>query len=109
MSGPGKIRESTVEAFLAEEVCSYGGRAYKFTSPGRRAVPDRLVLMPINNPEHRRIVAQYVRFVELKAPGQDPTKPQEREHEKLFNLGHSVEVCRGVSDVCKVVMEMLLP
>jgi hypothetical protein len=80
-------RESEIErAFVAREKC-----ALKFVSPGRRGVPDRLVLRPV--PEAvRDLVAQYVRFVELKRPGEKPRPEQVREHERLRALGYRVDV-----------------
>ena len=39
-------RESIIEKHLVAEVKKAGGRAYKFVSPGRRSVPDRIVLLP---------------------------------------------------------------
>jgi hypothetical protein len=101
-----KTRESEIEADLTEAVSAKHGRAYKFTSPGRRAVPDRLVLMPIENEEHRAIVAKYVRFVELKAAGGVPTKPQIREHEKLFRLGHVVVISSDTTHNDEIVNSM---
>ena len=69
----------------------------KFTSPGRAAVPDRLVLAQI--PEWLRpVVAKYVRFVEYKAAGKKPTGPQMREHERLRTLGFAVDVVDDVND-----------
>ena len=76
------IRELMVENPLVEAAKKHGGMALKFTSPGRRAVPDRLVLMPGGR----------VFFVECKAPGQKPTAQQRREHERLRSLGFRVEV-----------------
>ncbi len=67
------IRESTIEKYLVTEVKKSDGIAYKFLSPGRRAVPDRLVLLPGG-----RAV-----FVECKAPGEKPRPEQLREHERL--------------------------
>jgi len=52
------IRECTVEKELVARVQAEGGQAYNFASPGRRGVPDRLVLLPGRAPE----------FVELKRP-----------------------------------------
>lgn len=98
-----RVRESTIEAELVDKVAAAGGRAYKFASPGRRAVPDRLILMPIADEEHQRIVAKYVRFVEVKAPGERPTKPQAREHEKLRRLGHWVAVLNGMFETDPLV------
>ncbi|BEM41620.1 MAG: VRR-NUC domain-containing protein [Serratia nevei] len=76
------IRESTIERHLVAQVKAVGGTAYKFTSPGRRSVPDRLVLLPGG-----RVV-----FVECKAPGEQPRPDQVREHEKLRKLGFKVVV-----------------
>jgi len=74
--------EKDVEAHLVEKVRAAGGKAYKFTSPQRRSVPDRLVLLPGG-----RVV-----FVECKRPGAHPTDAQHREHERIRALGHQVVV-----------------
>lgn len=76
------IRESTIEKHLVAEVKKVGGIAYKLLSPGRRAVPDRLVLLPGG-----RAV-----FVECKSPGERPRPEQLREHERLRALGFTVVV-----------------
>lgn len=76
------VRESDIEAHLVKRVKEAGGIAYKFTSPQRRSVPDRLVLMPGGR----------AWFAELKAPGAVPTEAQAREHERLRALGFEVEV-----------------
>lgn len=86
--------ESTVEAKHCREVRSKGGQPYKFKSPGRRGVPDRLDLYPIPK-RHREIVAKYVQFTELKAPGKKPRTEQIREHNRLRKLGFKVEVVDG--------------
>lgn len=86
-----KVRESEIEAYGGERVKDLGGVPYKFTSPGRAAVPDRLNLLPIPA-EHREIVSRYVRFAEYKRPGEKPTGPQQREHERLRALGFYVAV-----------------
>lgn len=76
------IRESTIENHLIKQVKAAGGTAYKFVSPGRCGVPDRLVLLPGG-----RIV-----FVECKAPGEQPRADQVREHNRLRALGFDVVV-----------------
>ena len=38
--------EKQVERYLCRRVRRIGGRAYKWTSPGCRGVPDRLVFFP---------------------------------------------------------------
>lgn len=66
------VRESEIEAYLVKRVRELGGITYKFTSPGRNAVPDRIVLL------HGR-----VGFIELKAPGKRPTEAQYAEHARI--------------------------
>ncbi|EMU80080.1 VRR-NUC domain protein [Escherichia coli MP021017.5] len=75
-------RESLIEKHLVAEVKKAGGGAFKFISPGRRSVPDRIVLLPGG-----RIV-----FVECKAPGKPPRAGQLREHGRLRALGFTVVV-----------------
>ena len=77
-----KILERDVEASLVASVVEAGGLALKFVSPGRVGVPDRVVLMPGGT----------AYFVECKAPGKRPTEGQEREHQRLRELGFSVLV-----------------
>lgn len=74
--------ERDVEQHLVTRIKELGGVAYKFTSPARRSVPDRLVLLP----DGKAI------FVELKAPGKHPTELQKREHDRLRALGFRVLV-----------------
>jgi len=83
--------EKDVERRLVREVKKIGGVALKFTSPARRSVPDRLVLLPQGQ----------AYFVELKAPGKKPTEGQLREHARLRALGFDVSVIdtyEGVDD-----------
>lgn len=74
--------EKTVEAYLVERVRALDGEAYKFTSPARASVPDRIVVLPPGR----------IYFVELKRPGGKPTRAQAREHERLRALGADVRV-----------------
>ena len=86
------MREKEIEAHFVRRVKDWiQGMAYKFTSPGRRNVPDRLCLAAVPE-EHRALVARYVRFVELKAEGEKPTAGQRREHKRLRELGFRVDV-----------------
>jgi Holliday junction resolvase len=77
-----KLREDVIERHLVNEVKKAGGIAYKFVSPGRNGVPDRVCAFP-----NGRVV-----FVECKAPGEKPRPDQLREHERLRALGHVVVV-----------------
>lgn len=76
------LREKAIEQQLIRAVKAAGGIAYKFVSPGRLGVPDRLVVLPGG-----RIV-----FVECKAPGQKARPSQRREHDRLRALGCEVIV-----------------
>lgn len=86
-----KLRESDIESYGGDVVKGLGGIPYKFTSPSRRSVPDRLNLLPVPE-EHRAIVAKYVRFVEYKAPNVTASEAQLREHARLRDLGFFVAV-----------------
>lgn len=85
--------EKEIEAHLVRKVKEAGGIAYKFTSPQRRSVPDRLVLLPGGD----------ALFVECKRPGAKPTPAQLREHERLRALGFAVVVV----DMKETVEELL--
>lgn len=82
------MRESAIENALVARVKNLGGLCEKFTSPNRRAVPDRLVTLPGGK----------IIFVELKAPGKKATKLQERDHTMRRNLGCDVRVIDTVED-----------
>lgn len=81
--------ESKIEAHLVKRVKEIGGTAYKFTSPQRRSVPDRLVLLPGGR----------TAFIECKATGQTPTEAQAREHSRLWALGFPVLVLDSIEGV----------
>lgn len=100
------MRESDIELNLCETVHLRKGRAYKFVSPGQRGVPDRLVLMPVPE-EHRALVARYVRFVEVKAPGEYPSPQQANEHRKLRRLGFTVQVTDNIGANAQLVDAMI--
>lgn len=80
---------SRLEKTIESQVCKYaqtrGWATYKFTSPGRRSVPDRLFL------HNRRAI-----FVEFKRHGKRPTPSQLREHEFIRWLGFEVVVIDSV-------------
>lgn len=83
------MRERDIERHLRQAVREAGGKAYKFKSPGQRSVPDRMCVFPGG-----RVV-----FVECKAPGEQPTKAQERELESLRALGFAVRVVDSLTDI----------
>ena len=72
--------ESKIEAAVCDYAKSKNFLVYKFTSPNRAAVPDRLFIHPTG----------FTFFVEFKAEGKTATPQQEREHARL--RGHNVTV-----------------
>ena len=80
--------ERVIEAHLVKRVAQLGGHAYKFVSPGRVGVPDRMVLLP-----------NRLTFVELKATGQKPKPHQLREHERMRALGQTVVVIDSIEQI----------
>jgi len=78
-------REKDVEAWLRHAIQAAGGQCWKFTSPGRAGVPDRIILMP-----RGRVV-----FVELKTETGELSRIQQHELDQLRNLGHEACVVYG--------------
>lgn len=87
------------EKKIEQRVCDYakslGFLVYKFTSPNRAAVPDRLFI-------HE---GRYF-FIEFKATGKAPTAPQKREHARLRSGGATVFVIDDI-DKGKFVIDMV--
>lgn len=73
-----------LEKQIEAKVCDYAKKqnvlVYKFTSPARAAVPDRMFVRPDG----------VIFFIEFKRSGQKPTLAQDREHTRL--RGHKVNV-----------------
>lgn len=76
------MRESDVEKYLVVRVADCGAVAEKFTSPNRKFVPDRIILLG----------GSEVCFVECKATGEKPNVGQLRDHERRRALGYRVYV-----------------
>ena len=72
--------EKQIEGLVCDYAKLRGFLTYKFTSPSRAAVPDRLMVHPTG----------VIVFCEFKATGKTPTPAQEREHMRL--RGHNVQV-----------------
>lgn len=94
-----------LEKEIEAKVCDYAKiknvLVYKFTSPNRMAVPDRLFIRPDGR----------VWFCEFKREGQKPTPAQDREHHRLRQHKVSVFVIDNVDEgkamVDMMVMEVL--
>lgn len=88
------MRESEIERYLKKQVVANGGKCWKWVSPGRRGVPDRIVIMP----------GGVVAFVELKAPGKTERPDQVRVQKILRDLG-----CQVYSSVdSKVKVDLII-
>jgi len=85
--------EKQIESKVCEYAKTKGWLAYKFTSPSRASVCDRLLIAPGGK----------CVFIEFKREGQKPTSAQAREHERLRKQGVSVFVIDNVPDGKAVV------
>ena len=88
--------EKQIEAKVCDYAKERGMSVYKFTSPSRSAVPDRLF-----------IYNGRAFFVEFKRGGQKPTAAQEREHERLRQQNINVFVIDDV-DEGKVMIDVMV-
>ena len=90
-----------LEKQIESKVCDYAKTknvlAYKFTSPARAAVPDRMFVAPDGR----------VWFCEFKRSGQKPTAAQEREHLRLRDHKVNVFVIDNV-DEGKTMIDLML-
>lgn len=82
------MRESQIERSVCLYAKSVGMLCYKFTSPGRAGVPDRIFLTPHGG----------VFFVEFKRPGGKLRPLQENEHRVIRKHGHDVYVIDSLLD-----------
>lgn len=88
--------EKDIERYLCEMVRRLDGEAYKFVSPMRRFVLDRMCVLPNG----------LVWFVEVKSEGQKPNLGQMREIERLKAKGHRAVWVDSVAGVNKIVHQM---
>ena len=94
------MRESTVETYLHAQVVKAGGWTDKFSSPGRRNVPDRLVTWPDTDAHYLMI-----HFVEIKSPGKTARPAQVRDHARRGKMCCKVFVLDTKAKVDKYVSE----
>ena len=91
--------EKQIETKVCDYAKSKGVLAYKFTSPARAAVPDRMF-----------IYKGRVFFIEFKREGQKPTPAQEREHNRMRQHEINVFVVDNVTEgefVIATMMQMI--
>ena len=90
------MREKNLERKLVEAVTRMGGLAMKFVSPGMAGVPDRLLLFPEGK----------IAFVEMKAPGKQPTPLQRLRHAQLRDLGFRVYIIDNAEQIGGMLHEI---
>lgn len=90
-----KISEKAVERYLVLECRSRGWICWKFSSPNKRGVPDRLVVSPGG-----------VFFVEVKGPTGRLTKLQNKTIEDLLRQRADVWVVRNREEVQSLIREI---
>lgn len=90
------MSEKELEEMFRDAVRKAGGCAYKFVSPGKSGVPDRLVVLPGN----------CIGFVELKARGKEPRPDQRHRQQELKQLGCYVAVLDDLGDIDQVIREI---
>lgn len=92
-----------LEKDIEAKVCDYAKKlnciVYKFTSPNRRSVPDRLFIMP---------GGRGVFFIEFKRLGHKPTVAQEVEIAKIRAQGIYVGVVDNVDAGKKVIETQMM-
>jgi len=81
-------KESVIERKVCDYAKAHGFLSYKFTSPQRRSVPDRLFIS-----KHGVVV-----FIEFKRKGKKPTEGQAREIARLKDQGVAVFVVDNVDE-----------
>ena len=82
-------REKKIEEKFRNKIKDLGGTAYKFVSPGRAGVPDRLVILPGGR----------IGFAELKRHNGKPTKLQKMQMSFIRKLGCYVKVIYSEEDI----------
>jgi len=88
--------EKQIETAVCEYAKTKGFLAYKFTSPNRAAVPDRLFILP----------SGHMFFCEFKKTGQKPTPAQEREHARLRQQNVQVYVVDNIDQGKDIINSM---
>ncbi|WP_152658280.1 VRR-NUC domain-containing protein [Oceanobacillus sp. CFH 90083] len=76
------MKEKQLEDRLKNKIEQLGGLCFKWISPGRRGVPDRICILP----KGRTV------FVEMKAPDGVPSPLQRKRLDELRARGHEAYV-----------------
>lgn len=93
------MRESTIENYLCDRVKALGGEVRKVKWIGRNGAPDRFVMLPAKSLGHGVRLPGLSLWVELKAPGEKAKPHQQREHDRMRNMGQIVVVIDSIEQV----------
>lgn len=93
------ILESQIERYFKKKVEEHGALVWKFTSPGRPGVPDRIVMLPGG-----RVV-----FAEIKAPGKKPRPLQRAVIYRMRKQGCRVWVIDSREKVLEFIEREVMP
>lgn len=86
--------EGKIENYLRNQVKKHHGQIRKVRWIGRRGAPDDIIWWP----------GPRFAFVEVKAPGQKPTKQQLREHDRMIRDGFKVFVVDSFESVDAIIL-----
>ena len=89
------MREKDIEKKLVDGIKRLGGCAYKWVSPGRDGVPDRIVVLP----------GGIIWFVELKTDTGRVSPRQQFQLNFLNSLGFNTTVVRGMSECRQFLLD----
>ena len=89
------MREKDIEKKLVDGIKRLGGCAYKWVSPGRDGVPDRIVVLP----------GGIIWFVELKTDTGRISPRQQFQLNFLNSLGFNTTVVRGMSECRQFLLD----
>jgi len=81
------VKESKIEKIVTKNAEENGWLVFKFTSPGRRGVPDKIFLKEKN-----------AVFPEFKSPGKKPGPLQEKTLEKIRKQGFHAPVVDNIEE-----------
>lgn len=93
------MRESTIEKHLVIKCREHGYLCWKFTSPGLRGVPDRIIISP----------SGAVYFIELKCPSGRPSPIQLRRYRELESHGRPTIFAYNVEQIDRFFLRHAIP
>jgi hypothetical protein len=91
------VLESKIERHLRDEVKRLGGKCYKWASPGKRGVADRIVFLN-----------GQIWFIELKRFGEDRTKLQIKFAKDIAPHTDNYIVIDNIKDIDRLIIKIMI-